>query len=67
MYTTTADAGFVIDKAPGRSSVFICSACSGHGFKHSAAVGESVAELVTTGRSSIDLSSFTLAKRRAAL
>ena len=38
----------------------VVSACSGHGFKHSAAIGEAVAETVLTGRSAIDLAPFGL-------
>jgi len=42
--------------------VFIASCCSGHGFKHSPALGEAVAELVLDGRSRMDLSPFSLAR-----
>ncbi|MGD9679638.1 MAG: N-methyl-L-tryptophan oxidase [Candidatus Obscuribacterales bacterium] len=59
MYTATADARFVIDRHPEMEGVLVCSPCSGHGFKHSAAIGESLAELVTEGRSRIDLSPFS--------
>jgi glycine/D-amino acid oxidase-like deaminating enzyme len=34
------------------------SACSGHGFKHSAALGEALAERVLQDRSTIDLTQF---------
>jgi sarcosine oxidase len=60
LYTVTPDFDFIIDQAPEMPNVTIVSACSGHGFKHSAAVGESIAQLVTTGRSDLDLSSFGL-------
>jgi sarcosine oxidase len=60
LYTVTPDFDFIIDQAPEMPNVTIVSACSGHGFKHSAAVGESIAQLVTTGRSDLDLSSFRL-------
>jgi hypothetical protein len=36
------------------------SPCSGHGFKHSAAIGEALAEQVVDGKSKIDISSFSL-------
>ena len=62
MYTVTPDFGFVIDRHPEQSRVLLASPCSGHGFKHSAAVGESLAELVTEGRSRIDLSAFALGR-----
>ncbi len=43
MYTSTPDAQFWIDRDPARPNVIIASACSGHGFKHSAAIGEALA------------------------
>lgn len=67
LYTATPDSGFVIDFAPGSDRVLIVSPCSGHGFKHSAAIGESVAELVVTGSSAIDLSRFKLDRFTAEL
>ncbi len=35
---------------------------SGHGFKHSPAIGEAVAQLVTRGRSDLDVARFALAR-----
>jgi sarcosine oxidase len=64
LYTVTRDFAFVIDNHPDYNNVHVVSPCSGHGFKHAAAVGEIVAELVTTGRTSIDLSAFSLARLR---
>jgi sarcosine oxidase len=58
LYTTTPDSNFVIDFYPGHPQVIIASPCSGHGFKHSAAIGEVLAELVICGKSKIDISSF---------
>jgi sarcosine oxidase len=58
LYTATPDFGFVIDRHPAMERVIVASACSGHGFKHSAAIGEALAELATDGRSSLDLSPF---------
>jgi sarcosine oxidase len=60
LYTSTADARFVIDRDPEMPSVLVASPCSGHGFKHSAAIGEALAELTLGGRSAIDLSGFSL-------
>lgn len=61
-YTVTPDFGFIIDEHPRLPGVTVVSACSGHGFKHSAALGEALAQRVTTGRSDIDLGSFSLAR-----
>jgi sarcosine oxidase len=62
MYTVTPDAGFVIDYLPASSSIIICSPCSGHGFKHSSAVGEIIAELATDTTPSIDIAPFKLSR-----
>jgi sarcosine oxidase len=49
-YTTTKDFKFIVDYLPGfGDSVVVVSACSGHGAKHAAAVGEAVAEKVILG------------------
>jgi sarcosine oxidase len=45
MYTATPDFQFRIGPRPGRPNVIVVSACSGHGFKHSAAIGETAAGL----------------------
>jgi sarcosine oxidase len=62
LYTATPDFHFVIDRHPAMPHVIVASACSGHGFKHSAAVGEAIAEIATTGRSSIDLGAFAFSR-----
>lgn len=58
LYTVTPDSGFVIERHPAQDRVIVVSACSGHGFKHSAGIGEAVADLVRTGRSPVDLAPF---------
>ncbi len=57
MYTTTPDSGFLFDRHPDHDTVRIVSACSGHAFKHSAGLGEAVAQCVL-GRPGLDLSVF---------
>ena len=47
MYTVTPDSGFVVDWLPGDGRVLVASACSGHGFKHSAGLGEAIAHGIT--------------------
>jgi sarcosine oxidase len=64
LYTNTPDANFVIDFHPECDRIIIGSPCSGHGFKHSAAIGEILADLVINGETKIDLSSFTLRRFR---
>lgn len=58
LYTVTQDWSFVLDRHPDRPEVFIASPCSGHGFKHSAAVGEAIAQTLLDGESTIDISRF---------
>lgn len=62
LYTVTPDVGFVIDHHPEYRQVLLVSPCSGHGFKHSAAIGEAVAEIVTEGTSRLDVSPFGLGR-----
>lgn len=61
LYTVTPDSNFVIDWID--ESILLASPCSGHGFKHSAAIGETLAELALTGNSTIDISPFAVPGR----
>jgi sarcosine oxidase len=65
MYTVTPDFGFIIDRHPDNDDIIIASCCSGHGFKHSAAIGEALAQLSGDGTSTIDVSKFALARFRS--
>ncbi len=58
LYTATADFQFVVDRLPGSPRVIVASPCSGHGFKHSAAVGEVLADLATGVSPRVDISPF---------
>ncbi|HEY1962149.1 MAG TPA: FAD-dependent oxidoreductase, partial [Rhizomicrobium sp.] len=60
LYTVTPDFGFVIDTHPEADRVLIASPCSGHGFKHSAAIGEALADLVLGHTPRFDLEPFRL-------
>jgi sarcosine oxidase len=62
LYTSTRGSRFVIDRHPRYDSVLIVSACSGHGFKHSPAIGEAVAQSLTGRQPDIDLSAFSLSQ-----
>jgi sarcosine oxidase len=62
LYTVTPDSAFVIDKLPGSPAVLLCSPCSGHGFKHTAAIGESIAQIVLDGKAQLDLNGFKLSR-----
>jgi glycine/D-amino acid oxidase-like deaminating enzyme len=62
LYTNTPDSDFILDWHPASPHVFVCSACSGHGFKFAPAIGELVATLVTGGRAEVDLTPFRLGR-----
>jgi len=62
MYTDTHDSRFVMGKLPGSEHTIIASPCSGHGFKHSPAIGECLAQLALDGASKLDISGFGVAK-----
>ena len=62
LYTLTDDEDFVIDFHPASDRVALASPCSGHGFKHSAAIGETLAQLALDGGSAFDISAFNLAR-----
>jgi sarcosine oxidase len=66
LYTNTRGSRFLIGPHPERPHVTVVAACSGHGFKHSPAIGEAVAQLLTDGESAIDLSPFALPSPSAA-
>ncbi|WP_095067710.1 N-methyl-L-tryptophan oxidase [Pseudomonas sp. Irchel 3A18] len=59
-YTVTPDYHFIIDEHPRLKNVTVVSACSGHGFKHSAGLGQALAQQCIHGKSEVDLSAFSL-------
>lgn len=50
--------GFILDYVPDSPNVFVVAACSGHGFKNSAGVGQAVVKEITGEKSEFDLSPF---------
>lgn len=62
MYTVTPDHKFIIDRHPENENIFVASPCSGHGFKHSAAIGEVLAQQVLSGTSKIPIDKFSLSR-----
>lgn len=62
LYTTTPDAQFIVDKFDQSTSITFVSPCSGHGFKHSAALGEAISQKIMTGKSDIDLTEFAISR-----
>ncbi len=62
LYTVTPDEHFVIDFHPDSERVAVASPCSGHGFKHSAAIGETLAQMALDGKAAFDISAFNIAR-----
>ncbi len=62
LYTSTRGSRFLIDRHPEHDSVLIVSACSGHGFKHSPAIGEALAQRLVGDEPDIDLSPFSFSR-----
>ena len=62
-YELSPDAHFVAAPHPEHPSVWLLGGGSGHGFKHSAAVGEVMAELALYEQCQFDLTPFRLAER----
>lgn len=60
MYTDTKDSNFILGRLPGQENIIIASPCSGHGFKHSPAIGECLAQLVLDGKTKLDTEAFTI-------
>ena len=58
LYTNTPDHHYLIDRFPGEENIVYASACSGHGFKASIAVGEVVADLVLGNRLKASIDAF---------
>lgn len=57
LYTEVDKARFIIDRHPDMDRVIVASPCSGHGFKHSAGVGELLAQMAL-GEKHRDISKF---------
>jgi glycine/D-amino acid oxidase-like deaminating enzyme len=53
-YENTSSGDFILDRHPTMENVWLAGGGSGHGFKHGPAVGEYVAQLVTSDRPKIE-------------
>ena len=58
----TPDGRAILDWAPGVDGFFLAVGFCGHGFQHSPAVGETVAELLLDGRSTLDIHDLRLGR-----
>ena len=60
MYTNTPDENFIIDYHPSNQNIILVSACSGHGFKFSSAIGKILCDMIVEKPLSFDISVFNL-------
>ena len=61
-YAVTDDNDFIVDRDRDDPRVWLVSACSGHGFKHAAAVGEAIAQSIAGESSSLSLEPFSASR-----
>ena len=61
-YENTSNGDFLIDRHPERPDVWLVGGGSGHGFKHSAAIGEAIAQEIAGKTVTLDLSAFRLGR-----
>jgi sarcosine oxidase len=62
LYTNAYDNRFLIDRHPDHDAALVVSPCSGHGFKHSPAIGEAIAQWLLDGATDLDLTPFALSR-----
>jgi sarcosine oxidase subunit beta len=60
LYEDTPDHNAILGEARALGGFYLANGFSGHGFMHAPAVGMVIADLVTTGRSRIDVSELAL-------
>jgi sarcosine oxidase len=58
LYTVAANARFIVERDAVLAGLSVVSACSDHGFKHSAALGEALATQLLESCSAVDLAPF---------
>jgi sarcosine oxidase len=64
IYTLSPDRHFIMDRHPEHSNVAVATGFSGHGFKFASVVGEVMADLAESGRTSWPIDMFTFARLR---
>ena len=67
LYEMTPDSNPIVCEMPGIEGLYCCSGFAGHGFMHSPAIGELVAELITKGKTSLDISGYHIGRFRREL
>lgn len=67
LYEMTPDSNPIVCEMPGIEGLYCCSGFAGHGFMHSPAIGELMAELITKGKTSLDISAYHMGRFRKEL
>jgi len=62
LYEMTPDSNPIVCEMPGIEGLYCCSGFAGHGFMHSPVIGELVAELITKGKTSLDISGYHIGR-----
>jgi sarcosine oxidase len=63
IYTMTPDSNFIIDRHPDHPNIHFAAGFSGHGFKFAPAIGQALADLALTGRTSVPVEFLKIAGR----
>jgi sarcosine oxidase len=72
LYTCVQDARFIIDRHPDHDRIIVASPCSGHGFKHSAGIGDVLAQMalgetaIRLNGAAVDMSKFAFRQKARA-
>jgi sarcosine oxidase subunit beta len=62
LYEMTPDSNPIVCEIPGVEGLYCCAGFAGHGFMHSPAIGELMAELITKRRPSLDMSTYHIGR-----
>lgn len=60
LYETSTDNNAILGKVPGLEGFICANGFSGHGFMHAPAVGQTIAELIVEGKTSLDSTPFAI-------
>jgi sarcosine oxidase subunit beta len=66
LYSVTPDHRAILGEVPGVEGFIVAGGFSGHGFMHGPAAGKLIAELITTGKPSIDLGPLSVERLKEA-
>jgi sarcosine oxidase, subunit beta len=62
LYELAPDSNPIVCEIPNVKGLYCCSGFAGHGFMHAPAIGELMAELITKGKTSLDISSYGISR-----